>query len=417
MLVFAGGILVEPKLTLQTDPVQWVNPHSQVIHDINAVESGTGSANELGVFVQAPNVFADDVVRSVDLFTTAQLKLNADKLVTATSIVASVSDLINDVPGANHVVPTGTEVHDAYLVSGPAIQTSSTTPNARAMNIVFRTGTPARASLALDKQATLVNTMRGQLKPEGTNTVFKGVTYRGTLPPGVTATPSGLAVVGVGLLNNLESNRVLLTYLAIIFVGLFLAIRLRSLVRSLLSLVPVLIAVGAASLVAYVLHLKLSPLTAVGGPLVVAVCTEFTSLILLRFVEERGKGYATQGGGGPHRLAHRSGLHRVGPHRHLGCGRDRHLVHAPAARLRHRGGHERGRGAAERVDLPAAHAGVGGLGRAQLGVAPPGAGFVADHQGDGGATRRARPASPSAEDRAGPRSVLVPTRHFGGLVT
>ena len=291
VLVFAGGILVEPKLTLQTDPVQWVNPHSQVIHDINALERGTGSANELGVFVQAPNVFADDVVRSVDLFTTAQLKSNADDLVTATSIVASVSELINDVPGAGHVVPTGTEVHDAYLVAGPAIQTSSATPNARAMNIVFRTGTPLRTSLALDKQATLVNTMRGALKPNGTTTIIKNVSYRGTLPPGVTATPSGLAVVGVGLLNNLESNRVLLTYLAIIFVGLFLAVRLRSLVRSLLSLVPVLIAVGAASLVAYVLHLKLSPLTAVGGPLVVAVCTEFTSLILLRFVEERGKGY------------------------------------------------------------------------------------------------------------------------------
>jgi predicted RND superfamily exporter protein len=61
-------------------------------------------------------------------------------------------------------------------------------------------------------------------------------------------------------------------------------------VRSLLSLVPVLIAVGAASLVAYALGLKLSPLTAVGGPLVVAVCTEFTSLILLRFVEERQRG-------------------------------------------------------------------------------------------------------------------------------
>ncbi len=179
VLVFAGGILVEPKLTLQTDPVQWVNPHSQVIHDINKLEAGTGSANELGVFVQAPNVFADDVVRSVDLFTTAQLKLNADDLVTATSIVASVSDLINDVPGANHVVPTGTEVHDAYLVSGPAIQGSSTTPNARAMNIVFRTGTPARTSLALDKQAALVNTMRGQLKPTGSTTVYSGVTYRG----------------------------------------------------------------------------------------------------------------------------------------------------------------------------------------------------------------------------------------------
>ncbi len=71
---------------------------------------------------------------------------------------------------------------------------------------------------------------------------------------------------------------------------LFLTVRLRSIVRALLSLVPVLIAVGAASLVAFALDLKLSPMTAVGGPLVVAVCTEFTSLILLRFVEERRRG-------------------------------------------------------------------------------------------------------------------------------
>ena len=60
--------------------------------------------------------------------------------------------------------------------------------------------------------------------------------------------------------------------------------------RALLSLVPVLIATGAASLVAFAFSLKLSPMTAVGGPLVIAVCTEFTSLILLRFVEERHRG-------------------------------------------------------------------------------------------------------------------------------
>ena len=109
-------------------------------------------------------------------------------------------------------------------------------------------------------------------------------------PEGVSATPSGLAVVGVGLLENLTGNRTLLTYLSIAFVGIFLAIRLRSVVRSLLSLVPVLIAVGAANLVAWSLDLKLSPITAVGGPLVVAACTEFTSLILLRYLEERRRG-------------------------------------------------------------------------------------------------------------------------------
>src|SRR5204863_333013 len=147
VIIFAGGILVEGKLELQTDPIKWVNQDSQVIHDLHTLDHETGSSSELGVFVQSKDVFDD-----------------------------------------------------------------------------------------------------------------------------------------------LEANRVLLTYLAILFVFLFLSVRLRSVIRSLLSLVPVLIAVGTASLVAFAFSLKLSPITAVGGPLVVAACTEFTSLILLRFVEERRRG-------------------------------------------------------------------------------------------------------------------------------
>ena len=139
----------------------------------------------------------------------------------------------------------------------------------KASNLIFAT-TPA----SLAKRAVVVKEIRDRLEP----------------PAGIRATPSGLAVVGVGLLDNLEANRILLTYLAITFVFLFLCIRLRSVIRSLLSLVPVLIAVGAASLFAYFAGFTLSPMTAVGGPLVVAACTEFTSLILLRFVEERRRG-------------------------------------------------------------------------------------------------------------------------------
>jgi uncharacterized protein len=138
-----------------------------------------------------------------------------------------------------------------------------------AMNLIFAT-TPA----SLAKRAVVVNEIRDGVQP----------------PAGIRATPSGLAVVGVGLLDNLEANRILLTYLAIGFVFLFLSVRLRSIVRALLSLVPVLIAVGAASLFAWSAGFTLSPMTAVGGPLVVAACTEFTSLILLRFVEERRRG-------------------------------------------------------------------------------------------------------------------------------
>ena len=268
VIVFGAGILVEGKLVIQTDPTQWVNQDSQVVKDLNVLNRETGSSSELGLYVQAKDQFDDRSVAFVDQFTRKQLAENNKTLLTASGIVEVVSDL-TEVPGAQHVTPTGDEVRSAFAVAPKPVQQSTADPGA--MNVVFRTGPSG-----LDARAKVVREIRATTRP----------------PAGITATPSGLAVVGVGLLDNLEANRILLTYLAIGFVFVFLMIRLRSIVRALLSLVPVLIAVGAASLFAYVLNLKLSPMTAVGGPLVVAACTEFTSLILLRFVEERRRGYS-----------------------------------------------------------------------------------------------------------------------------
>jgi predicted RND superfamily exporter protein len=52
----------------------------------------------------------------------------------------------------------------------------------------------------------------------------------------------------------------------------------------------VLISSGVATIAIWALGIQLSPMTAVGGPLVVATCTEFTSLIVLRYIEERRRG-------------------------------------------------------------------------------------------------------------------------------
>jgi hydrophobe/amphiphile efflux-3 (HAE3) family protein len=268
LVLFAGGLLVEGRLVLQTDPIQWVNQDSKVIHDLHTLEREVGSSSELGMFVQADDPFSDRTVAFVHDLAYEQLGRHGDVLLNASSVVTTVSYLM-EVPGATVIPPTGAEVKAAYDVAPRDIQRSTANVADHALNLVFLTGPSS-----LEDRAVIVNDVRDTVKP----------------PPGVRATPSGLAVVGVGLLENLEANRVLLTYLSIGFVFAFLAVRLRSIVRALLSLVPVLIAVGMASLVAFVLSLKLSPMTAVGGPLVVAACTEFTSLILLRFVEERRRG-------------------------------------------------------------------------------------------------------------------------------
>jgi hydrophobe/amphiphile efflux-3 (HAE3) family protein len=278
VIVFVGGIVVEDQLDIQSDPEEWVNQDTQVIKDINTLKSETGSSAELGIFIESEDVFSDETVAFVTDFANEELAARPEELLTASSMPTTVSFLL-DVPDTTPLPPRGIDVERAYGVAPPDIQEATVNPGADALNLVFRTGPGS-----LNERAVYVDEIRDELEA--------GETAGGVVvPEGVRATPSGLAVVGVGLLENIESNRILLTYLAVLFVFLFLTVRLRSVVRALLSMVPVLIAVGAASLVAWVLDLQLSPMTAVGGPLVVALCTEFTSLILLRFIEERQRGH------------------------------------------------------------------------------------------------------------------------------
>ncbi|HET6694461.1 MAG TPA: MMPL family transporter, partial [Pedococcus sp.] len=279
VVVFAGGVIVEDDLTIESDPEEWVNQDTQVIEDIDTLKRETGSSAELGIFVESDDVFSDETVAFVTDFANEQLAARPDELLTASSLPTTVAFLL-EMPGTTPLPPTGADVARAYEVAPPDIQEALLNPDAGALNLVFRTGPGS-----LDERSVYVNDIREELEA--------GETAGGvSVPDGVRATPSGLAVVGVGLLENIESNRILLTYLAVLFVFLFLTVRLRSIVRALLSMVPVLIAVGVASLVAWVFDLELSPMTAVGGPLVVALCTEFTSLILLRFIEERQRGYS-----------------------------------------------------------------------------------------------------------------------------
>jgi hydrophobe/amphiphile efflux-3 (HAE3) family protein len=281
VVVFVGGVLVEDQLRIQSDPEEWVDQDTQVISDINTLKRETGSSAELGVFIEADEpdeVFTDETAAFVTDFANEELAQRPEELLTASSIVTTVSFLL-EVPGTTVLPPTGEDVRRAYEVAPPDIQRSLINPDSAALNLVFRTGPGS-----LEERAVYTNEIRDQLDA--------GETAGGVVvPEDLRATPSGLAVVGVGLLENIESNRILLTYLAVAFVFVFLSLRLRSVVRALLSMVPVLIATGAASLVAWALDLQLSPMTAVGGPLVVALCTEFTSLMLLRFIEERKRGY------------------------------------------------------------------------------------------------------------------------------
>lgn len=285
VLIFFGGVSVESKLEIQTDPEKWVNQSSEVLGDLTTLSDETGASSEMGVYIRSKDQFSQDTINVVHQLTRNFVsKYGSDEydrlIPRGNSFVSVVADTIA-VPGALDLPPLAEHVKASYDLAeegGSTEAIADVTTADGAHNIILQTG-PSNLKERAVVVEEILDTVDGQIEElAGPDS-------------GISATPSGLAVVGVGLLNNLEKGRILLTYLAILFVFLFLLVRLRSLARSLLSLVPVLIAVGATSIVAWVAGLQLSPMTAVGGPLVVAVCTEFTSLILLRFVEERHRGF------------------------------------------------------------------------------------------------------------------------------
>jgi len=268
VVILLSGIALEGHLQLQTDPISWVNPQSQAIKNLESLKSATGSDNELAMRISTAHPWSNETVDYVVTFS-RQLQAKYPHFLYPGAGLINTVDQFMTLPGMIDIPPTGAQMQQLYNMAPPGIRKTTVADNGGALNVIFlgRTDT-------LDNLQPVVKNLEGGINP----------------PSSISVAPGGIATVGVGLIQNLEKSRIELTYLALLFVGAFLTIRLRSLIRALLSLIPVLVAVGAVSLIAVGFHLKLSPVTAVAGPLVVAVCTEFTSLILLRFVEERQRG-------------------------------------------------------------------------------------------------------------------------------
>jgi hydrophobe/amphiphile efflux-3 (HAE3) family protein len=268
IVVFLGGLSAEGKLVLQTNPIDWLNPNSQAIKQVVELKNDTGSNQQIAAVVTTNHPWSNETADFVSKMARTLVAKYPNVLEPPTGIVNTLDEIMN-MPGAGEVPPSGVQTAGLYLLVSPAMKSVLVADGGHALNVIFQVKADTLSSLQ-----PVVTALENEHPP-----------------PGITVAPGGISIVGVGLLENLNAARTLLTYLALIFVGVWLALRLRSVVRSLLSLVPVLIAVGGVTLAAVALGIKLSPLTAVSGPLVVAVCTEFTSLMLLRFVEERNRGY------------------------------------------------------------------------------------------------------------------------------
>jgi hypothetical protein len=262
LAVGVAGLVVEGQTPIQTDPEAWIGEGSDSVRELTALRQGTGYSTELGFLIEADDVTSTEVVTWIDTYARRQLATHPGALVHATGLPTIVSSVTGASPVAEDI--------DSLLTIAPAdVVASFVSADRHSTNLIFPI-----ANLSLQEREDLLDAMVADLDP----------------PAGVTATPSGLVVIGIELVNSLEANRQLLTVAALGLVALWLLLYYRRPVTALLPLIPVTMAVGASALAVNRLGLELTPLTTVSGPLAIAITTEFSVLLMSRFLEERQSG-------------------------------------------------------------------------------------------------------------------------------
>ena len=277
MLPFVG-VYLESRSEIESDPINWADQSTDTIRDARRLENEVDFATTLGIFLETSaadsnGIFTDELAAFTHDFVNDQLEAEKPTLVQASSLVSTVASLI-EVPGTTSLAPTGADLLEAYSIAPPDIQRLLVADDGNAAQVLFQVGPSS-----LDERSGLVERIEMSIADPASGTSL--------LPSDASATPAGLATVGVGLYENLTSNRAALTIVSLLLVAAWLMVRYGDWGRAALTMIPILLAVGGSATVVSLLGITLSPLTTVSGPLVIATCAEFSSLLTGRYVEGR----------------------------------------------------------------------------------------------------------------------------------
>ncbi len=262
LVIVVLGPFAMGRVSVESDPERWVPQDSGVLRDLQALRRVAGSSAELGLMVEAPDVLQPNVLRWMSAFEARTVRRHGTQLVSSTSVASITSQITGS-------EPTASDVRTMLSIAPEAIRRSFISDDATRTQILFAIG-----PISLDQRKQLVGNMVHDLHA----------------PPGVVVTPSGLAVVGTEAVTSLTANREQMSYLALAAVFVWLLLAFRSVRRAFFVLLPVMTAIALSAAVISLFGITVNALAAISGPLVIATCTEFTVLIMERYLEERRDG-------------------------------------------------------------------------------------------------------------------------------
>lgn len=256
------------------------------IEDLNRVQDATGVSGQLQVAVEAPDFSDPATIRWIADFKRRVLRENGFAEPRPSCLRAEIcpgpalSDFL--VSGKGEEQLSRADVR-ATLQELPAYSLAQLAP------VDPATGLPGRLALlsfgiraqSLEDQQELIDRVRSEVGEPGAP---------GGPPAGVKVRFAGLPVIAAAAASDLSRSRYWLTLAGLVAVALVLLVVYRSFVRTLIPLIPVVLATGWSSLVLWLSQVPLNPMSAALGALTIAIATEFSVILAARFREERDDG-------------------------------------------------------------------------------------------------------------------------------
>jgi len=262
LFVVLLGVFLDQRIPLQTEPERFIPQDSQVLKDLYYIRDTAGSTSELGLMVQADDVLRPDILAWMQDFQRKQMETHS-QLQRANSLATLLTS------ANNGVMPSPDQAQRLLDVVPQGILSSMLSADHTRASVIFSIG-----EMSLVDRRAVVGDIAVDANP----------------PPGVTLMAGGLSVIGAETTNALSQNRGLMTIAALGAICLGLFAIYRNPAKAILPLLPIVLALSASSVVLYLLGIELNPLTSVSGPLIIAMGTEFTVLLMSRYFEEREKG-------------------------------------------------------------------------------------------------------------------------------
>lgn len=280
-LLAACGWIAAAGTEVETDVRDLAPGDLRELRDLRELEETTGISGEVNVVVRSQDLTDPALIRWMRNYQRRVLSRNgysgdnpscADaKLCPAVSLTdlfsGSDGQLTRErVAGLFAVVPP-------YFSQAVVARDPETGALGDTANIAF--GIRAQP---LGDQEKLIDDLRAQVDPPGP----------AGPPQGTVVEVTGLTVLAAEANGDLAASRWWLPPAGLLAVALVLIVVLRSMRWGLVPLIPVLFATGWSALTVAILGVSLNPMSATLGALVIAIATEFSVILALRFRAERG---------------------------------------------------------------------------------------------------------------------------------